>query len=114
MGGGREGLNIQDLYESHRTNPQIYPHGTDFLRQRCGLLMPTFPPSQERDQRACGMPLLPASTFRSIKRRIETAQSPQVCKGSGGVKKGVGRLKDTGRLNPNHCSGPGNRASTPR
>lgn len=73
-----------------------------------------IPPSQERDQRACGMPLLPASIFRSIKRRVETAQSPQVCEGSGGVNKGVGRLKDTGHLNPNHCSGLGNRASRQR
>lgn len=61
------------------------------------------------------MPLLPASVFRLIKRRIERAQSPQVWEGLGEVKKGVvRRLKVTGRLNPNHCSGLGRKASRPR
>ena len=72
------------------------------------------PPQPRERPKSLRTPLLPASTFRSIKRRAGAAQSPQVCEGPGGVKKGVGRLKDTGRLNPNHCSGLGNRASTPR
>ena len=59
--GGREGLNIQDLYESHRTNPQVYPLRTDFLRQRCGLLMPKFPPAKRETKEPaeclCSLPL---------------------------------------------------------
>lgn len=72
--------------------------------------MPKFP--QPRDQRACGMTLLPASIFRSVK-SIEIPESLG-WERLGGVKKVVRRLKVTGRLNPNHCSGVGNRASRPR
>lgn len=83
-----------------------------YLARGCGPHMPKFPPAK-RDQRACGISLLPASIFRSIT-SIEIPES-QVWEGLGGVKKGVvRRLKVTGHLNPNHCSGLGNRASRPR
>lgn len=71
-------------------------------------------PAARRDQRACGMSLLPASIFRSIKSRIKIPEFPALGLGREKKKKVVMRLKITGHLNPNHCSGLGNRASTPR
>lgn len=47
MGGGREGLNIQYLYESHETNPQVYPHSTD-LGTGVACLCPNSPQPRER------------------------------------------------------------------
>lgn len=72
------------------------------------LLIPN--PPQPRDQRACGMPLLSASIFRSIK--IRDPRGPQVWEGLR-VKKIVMRLKVLGHLNPNHCSRLGSTASRP-
>lgn len=53
--------------------------------------MPKFP-SAKRDQRACGMPLLPASIFRSIKKKksIEISESP----GLGKVRRGQERSSE--------------------
>lgn len=73
------------------------------------LLIPN--PPQPRDQRACGMPLLSASIFRSIKIR-DPRVPPQVWEGLR-VKKIVTRLKVIGHLNPNHCSRLGSTASRP-
>ena len=58
--GGRD--STSRICMSHRTNPQVYPLRTDFLRQRCGLLMPKFPPAKRETKEPaeclCSLPLL--------------------------------------------------------
>ena len=82
-----------------------------YLARGCGPHMPKFPPSQERPKSLWNTPT--PSLYLQVNKSIEIPES-RVWEGLGGVKKVVRRLKVTGHLNSNHCSGLGNRASRPR
>lgn len=75
-----------------------------YLARGCGPHMPKFPQPRERPKSLWNTPT-PSLCLQVNKESVEVPES-QVWEGLGGVKKGVvRRLKVTGHLNPNHCSG---------
>lgn len=85
-----------------------------YLARGYSLLMPKFPQPRERPKSLWNGPA-PSLYLQVSKKEYRDPRVPWVSEALGGVKKGaVRRLKVTGHLNPNHCSGLGNRASRPR